>query len=150
MDNYDVLNNKEKFYSKTTGEVMLDLLNKTFEIPDTFQAGLAIVEEEYIARPDLVSLALYGDDIYADIICKLNGISNPFELNAGMTLLLPSFDSLKDFTIKSSQKWAESELVNPTVSAPQPKHTNQPRQPNEAVIGDSRFNIDRTSQIVVY
>jgi len=52
------------------------------------------VENYYIARPDLISLAVYGDDKYADVICKINGLSNPFELNEGMYLYTPDIDTI--------------------------------------------------------
>ena len=59
------------------------------------------VEPSQIARPDLLSYDLYGDELYADILCKLNGISNPLELNEGMIIIIPSPDDLDKFVINS-------------------------------------------------
>ena len=67
--------------SKSTGTVRcLDLLAAPVnsDAKMSYQNDVIIVNEYYVARPDLISLAVYGDDKYADIICKFNGISNPF------------------------------------------------------------------------
>ena len=69
---------------------MVDLGSPTFHIPDTFRGAMYEVEPSQIARPDLLSYDLYGDELYADILCKLNGISNPLELNEGMIIIIPS------------------------------------------------------------
>ena len=56
---------------------------------------MVFVEKYYVARPDLISLAIYGNDKYADIICKVNGISNPFELNEGMIIYTPDISDIE-------------------------------------------------------
>lgn len=66
-----------------------DLLTQTYNGKYRGGGRIVEVEEYYVARPDLISLAVYGDDKYADILCKINGISNPFELNKGMYLFAP-------------------------------------------------------------
>ena len=76
-----------------------DLLADSFNIDAESQGKLIVVNKYYIARPDLISLAVYGDDKYADIICKINGISNPFELNENMTLFIPSINYLSNYII---------------------------------------------------
>ena len=53
-----------------------DLLAKTFNDNRGYYPQVIIVNEYYVARPDLISLAMYGDDKYADVICKINGILN--------------------------------------------------------------------------
>ena len=72
----------------------IDLLASTFNDSATFSPQFIIVNENYVARPDLISLAMYGDDRYGDIICKLNGISNPFELNEDDVLIIPNIEYL--------------------------------------------------------
>jgi hypothetical protein len=105
------------------------------------------VSERYIARPDLISNDVYGDTIYTDLICKLNGISNPFELNKGMLLIIPSIDNIMDFMKTVSVE--ESDVIN-TTNKPTPKQKKEKRKANEAVIGDSRFKIDKNRGIVIY
>ena len=92
MLDYKILKNKGKLYKKNsdgTTEEFLDLLTKSCNSMDSTAGDIIIVNKYYIARPDLISLAVYGDDKYGDIICKINGISNPFELNEGMYLYTP-------------------------------------------------------------
>ena len=88
MLNYVTLLNKSTIYSEYLGEEVLSLLDETFIIPETFSFNVFQVTKDYIARPDLISNDAYGDTMYADVICKLNGISNPFELNENMALIL--------------------------------------------------------------
>ena len=101
MLNYIILNNKALMqFQDNDGTYMYgsDLLSESFFSIENDTKGwyetlkktctFCVVSKEYIARPDLVSLAFYKTDEYADIICKVNGISNPFELNENMVLLI--------------------------------------------------------------
>ena len=112
---------------------------------------LLTVTKEYVARPDLVSLAVFGSDEYADILCKLNGISNPFELNEGMVLMIPTFSNVATIFKRS----VKSELAKDSntigkVSKTNQKAKNATRNPSEQVIGDSTFVIDKKNKIVYY
>ncbi len=139
------LDNKGTYKSEYLGEEITNLLDKTFELPYRFACNIIEVEEDYIARPDLLAKEIYGDDIYTDLICKINGISNPFELNEGMYLLVPAIDELDSFIVKPNRVWSGDKKRNPT-----PKKKQDKRKPNEAVMGDQRFRIDPLSKIVIY
>lgn len=84
-----------------------DLLAESFNKEIQTQGKLVVVNKYYTARPDLISLAVYGDDKYADIICKVNGISNPFELNENMTLFIPSINYLSNYNINKLPEKSE-------------------------------------------
>jgi hypothetical protein len=144
---HTVLNNKQTIKSDWLNDVIINLNDSTFYIPETYQYDVIEVSERYIARPDLIANDVYGDTIYTDLLCKLNGISNPFELNKGMLLIIPSMDSIMDF-MKSVSK-AESDVVDDIVK-PTPKKKNEKRKANEAVVGDTRFKIDKNRGIVIY
>ena len=91
MLDYNILSQKPNITVVKNGEYVTykDLLSQTYN-GNFIQGGrMVYVEKYYTARPDLISLAVYGDDKYGDIICKINGISNPFELNEGMYLYTP-------------------------------------------------------------
>lgn len=91
MLDYNILSQKPDITVVKDGKYVTykDLLSQTYN-GNFIQGGRIVkVEEYYVARPDLISLAIYGDDKYGDIICKINGISNPFELNKGMYLYTP-------------------------------------------------------------
>jgi hypothetical protein len=47
------------------------------------------------ARPDLVTVRVYGDQQLWEALLKYNGVSNPFSLEAGYILLTPPFNDLE-------------------------------------------------------
>lgn len=149
-----VLAQKTEFYSEYLGENIINLLDRSFDIPSNYSAHLYKVEEEYEGRPDLLSLDLFGDERYADIICKLNGVSNPYELAAGQYLLIPSIGSTEKFYIQPAQAWREPTTPKDSDATkyiiPVLKKKTAKRKPNEAIVGDKRFNIDPISKIVIY
>lgn len=52
-----------------------------------------VVTEDDICRIDLISLKYYREASYVDYILKYNGISNPFSINVGDVLLIPSTET---------------------------------------------------------
>lgn len=149
MINHTVLNNKSTMYSSWLQEPVINLSDPTFQIPESYQFELVEVSEKYTARPDLISYDLYGDSLYSDLLCKLNGISNPFELNEGMILTIPSPDCIMDF-IKIPDNDELDFNVDTVYNKPVAKAKTQKRKANEAVIGDSRFKIDPINGVVIY
>ena len=133
-----------------SGENHYDLLYQTFRIPKDFKYNVYVVTDEYVARPDLLSLHVYGTVNYADVLCKLNGISNPFELNDGMYIVAPDANDIPLFyTIDHSKEDAIQSGV--TIDAKKlQKKKNETRRANEQVVGDRNFRIDRNSKIVIY
>ena len=144
-----ILNNKTMFHSDFLDEDMWNLLDTTYQMPDNFDFIIyEVAEEKYIGRPDLVSLDYYGDAMYADVICKLNGISNPFELNVGMLLALPAHKDINNFITTPSLDDRELDVENQ--NKPKPKTKNEKRKPNEAIVGNKRFKIDPAAGIIMY
>ena len=154
MLDYKLIEYKQKIHSKND-DIYLDLLSKSYNPNITLRGYPTVVNKYYVARPDLISLAAYGDDSYADIICKINGISNPFELNEDDIIFIPSFEYIRDFTKNYGEK---SELVeDPKTDEIIPKNKddyrkqkNDDRTPNDMVIGESNFVIDRSLGLVFY
>lgn len=146
---HTVLNNKSTIYSDWLQETVINLTDPTFIIPKSYQYEILEVTEKYVARPDLLSKDIYGDTMYSDLLCKLNGISNPFELNEKMLMIIPSPDCIMDF-MKTPTPSECDEAINNSIKKPIAKQKNQKRKANEAVIGDARFNIDKTRGIVIY
>jgi len=77
--------------TRTDGaETIVDLAAKTLKsLSIKFQTIAKVIDGEQ-ARPDLVSVRVYGEDSYQDQICKVNGISNPFSLDLDDTLVIPN------------------------------------------------------------
>lgn len=146
---HTVLNNKKQIYSDWLQENVVNLGDISFVIPNTYQYEVVELNERYIARPDILSKDVYGDTMYADLLCKLNGISNPFEMNAGMLVIIPSPDCIMDFMYKPSI--TECDTNNDSASnKPVAKQKNEKRKANEAIVGDSRFKIDSARGIIIY
>lgn len=145
---YRVLDEKTIIKSRfLDDEDIYNYLDTTFEIPDTFVADVVEVSEDYVCRPDLVSLKAYSDDSYTDIICKVNGISNPFELNKGDLLILPAFGDLQNFYVRPN---VEDTSDSTDKKTPVAKRKNEKRKANEAVTGDKRFSIDKNKRVIIY
>ena len=153
MLKYDILHNKPTI--DINGEEGLDLLTKSLNFVDGAQQGNFLqVNEYYVARPDLISLAVYGDDKYADIICKLNGISNPFELNEKMVLFIPTLEYMNFIinkeTAKKTNKIVEEDTISANLKVGAQKQKNEKRSPSEQVIGDTNFIVDKSLGVVFY
>jgi hypothetical protein len=146
---YLVLNSKKEIRSDYLGESIYNMLDYTFEIPYNFSYNIFETTKEYIARPDLISLDAYGDAMYADIICKLNGISNPFELNEGIKLIIPTPEDIANFVVEPSIKDSDENWMN-FGGGGLMKTKNSKRQANEAIIGDTRFKIDKKNRVIIY
>jgi hypothetical protein len=149
MLDYSVLNLKTTIHSDYLGEDIYDMLNYTFQIPNNYSYNIFEVTKEYIARMDLISYDAYGDTMYTDVLCKLNGISNPFELNEGMKLIIPTPDDISSFIVEPSIKdrdanWGPSNTMATT------KTKKSKRQANEAILGDKRFKIDKARGVIIY
>jgi len=150
---YGLLSHKTKI-TKDNVEC-LNLLSQTYnnDIDLDGNVTLVTVTHEYIGRPDLVSLAIYGNDRYADVLCKLNGISNPFDLNEGMELVCP-VPSIVDQLIDNKTSEVDDSLVDDSPILK--KETNnkktydEERSPNEATITDHNYTITNDNVLVLY
>lgn len=144
-----LLKNKPIIHSDTLNEDIIHLGAITFQMPDWVSYTVYQVGKAHVARPDLISRIMYGTDIYGDFLCKINGISNPFEINEGDILIVPDFDNIYQF--------AMTDLYDDTIdqensksNSPQPKRKNEKRKANDAIIGDTRFKIDKDNRVIIY
>lgn len=96
MLNYATIQSKPEVTIVKDGvsTTMKDLTTKSIKDFDNISSNIFVVNKYCIARPDLVSLVIYGSDKYGDLICKFNGISNPFELNEGMIIQCPELSEM--------------------------------------------------------
>lgn len=69
---------------------VVDIAARTLKSINARMQTIAKVVDGEQARPDLVSLRVYGEDTYQDQICKMNGISNPYSLNIDDVLVIPN------------------------------------------------------------
>ena len=132
-------------------DLLASPLNASVEIKDSME--IVVVNKYYIARPDLISLAVYGSDEYGDFICKFNGISNPFELNEDMILYIPSISDINNILSKSGE--GACELIKSDSSIKRKvniytKKKTDARSPSMAVVGDVNYVIDKSNGLVFY
>ena len=141
-----LLKNKPKIFSSTVGEDIIHLGAQTFRMPTWAAYTIYTVSKSHIARPDLISRIMYGTEMYGDFLCKVNGISNPFEINEGDVLIIPNLNNMADFMIEDTY----NDSMEETDDKPKPKQKNEKRKANEAVIGDTRFKIDKENHVIIY
>ena len=144
-----LLENKSEIQSKVLKERIFNMLDKTFVIPESFDYEAVEVTKDFIARMDLISKFAYGTDKYQDILCKLNGISNPFELNECNIVIVPSISDINRFYYQETylEKDPDTKKLD---RKPIPKEKKEKRKPNEAVVGDKRYKIDKNRKVIVY
>lgn len=144
-----LLTYKSELKSNVLDTQIINLLDKTFQMPDDFQYNVIEVTEGFIGRMDLISKQVYGDTKYQDVLCKLNGISNPFELNAGTVLVLPDVSYIDEFYYFEDPEERDPDSSE-SMNKPVAKTKKEKRKPNEAVIGEKRFRIDPNRKVIVY
>lgn len=147
MLNNSILRFKKEIHSKVLDDDVIDLLSKNFVVPDEFSYRLVKIGPDMVARPDLLSYSLYSDDGYGDLICKLNGIQDPFELNTDMVVLCPSPEDIWRFITEDD--YVEEDSIG-AKQAPKPKKKKEKRRPMDATQDDVRYTIDSGRRIVVY
>lgn len=146
---------KKNATSNETKEESLDLLVKTYNIDEMYvhPISVCIVNKFYVARPDLLSLAFYGSDAYGDIICKANGISNPFELNEGMVIEIPSLQDLETYFTNRERGHCEMIESNSTINKKYNIHqklASEVRSPAQQIVGNKNYIVNRDLGLVFY
>lgn len=152
MLDYKILNTKPSI--SENGDEYMDLLANNYKVTDEVPNGTFVtVTENYVARPDLISQAMYGTDDYADIICKYNGISNPFELNKDDLLFIPNMEFVSECVRavnKPSTRVKENNKLNIVVNNDHRKKLNEKRTANELTVNNENYIIDKSLGIVFY
>lgn len=151
---YKILNKKPII--TRNGVKFQDLAVQTIDPNVEISGSFLVVNKYYVARPDLIALAVYGDDRYADILCKVNGISNPFELNENDVIILPHVETLMDLTNMSPVESVfvdgknNNELVTGFMDTELQRDVNSSRSPNEQTKGMTNIVIDEENGLILY
>lgn len=121
MLNLKTISNKKTFV-KRNGEVVTDLIKRAVTFLGVrINSGKAyVVNEETAMRADLIANYFYQDQGFCDVLLKYNGYSNPFSLNVGDILRIPSTEDLSRFTnvsglqeISNSRKKSTNLVLSP-------------------------------------
>lgn len=151
MLDYNIIKNKQ--IVKNNNIIFYDLLSSSININEIPYQNTLIVSEYYVARPDLISFAIYGTDEYADIICKINGISNPFELNKGMVINIPNISFIDRYLNENNfnSEFITNENKNIFENLENvKKYSNEKRSPNNQLVGEENFIIDKSLGVIFY
>jgi hypothetical protein len=107
----------KNIFTKLNGDVIIDLISSTFSFEKIGKTteGFIRVKSEEVMRPDLVSVRIYSDQKYYELLLKYNGISNPFSIDENEILLAPSFKNLESSVVppkKIVDKGAQVKTTN--------------------------------------
>lgn len=67
------------------------------------------ISKKFVMRPDLVSIAHYGNDTGTEMILKWTGISNPFSLSEDDLLRIPNYESAKAVLLAGTEDQTTSD-----------------------------------------
>lgn len=106
-----ILENKKLI--KKDGVLFVDLTTTSVRYK---QSGTVIdafyIGEDMVMRIDSASYAAYGNTDNYDILCKYNGISNPFSLDVGQLLKIPDLSFMLNSIENPSQATVADEVRN--------------------------------------
>lgn len=104
---------KKPLLKKDDGFVIRDLTVSIFDFNSNnyinYQAYR--VPMEYQMRCDLIAQSVYNNTLYAEVILKFNGISNPFTISNGDVILIPDLNSAKQ-NIKNEGEQTDNSAEN--------------------------------------
>ena len=86
---------KKPFFTTGDGNIIRDLTRSMFDFSSNNYTSFNMfrISADYVMRPDLISQAVYNNILYTEYILKYNGISNPFSLQEGDVILIPTLES---------------------------------------------------------
>ena len=86
---------KKPIFKKPDGIEIKDLTASMFNLQSSNEITYNVyrVPKDFAMRPDLIAAAVYNNSLYAEIILKYNGISNPFSIDEGDIILVPDLGS---------------------------------------------------------
>jgi hypothetical protein len=118
MKGISILDNKPVI-GTTEDDLRLDLAYPSIQNTKTFVDSFAvIVKKGEEMRADILSLNIFSNPYYYDLILKYNGVSNPFSINEGEVFFSPELVDLTDNMTpsgkqKQSQLSVREQYINP-------------------------------------
>jgi hypothetical protein len=135
-------------------EQLPKLSDNTYDLTQlTFEEIEGVVFKEYVVqkgeemRIDLVCQSIFGNVDYVDLICSLNKIENPLNIQEGAILRYP-LTSLELFRIQPKDQLEINTLLNPNkvsrkdVSRSDYNDNSQSLPPTILPSGTNQFNIE--------
>ena len=94
------------------GESIIDLTSRSLSYTEDTPVVIdqSFVADDVVMRPDTLSYIFYGSTDFFDLICKFNGISNPFALDRDQYVLAPDLRYMQDCLVDPSQTNITSDI----------------------------------------
>jgi hypothetical protein len=93
-----------EMYGETIVDLTLKLSNDRTKITAKDIRKTYIISGDMVAKPTILSKFIYGREDSVDLMCHINGYSNPFSINAGDKLIVPDEESaIKMFMITDNE-----------------------------------------------
>lgn len=101
---------KKPIFTRPDGTVVRDLTQTMLNLQSRAFVNYTLyrVPRDYVMRPDLISKAVYNNSLYAEIILKYNGISNPFSINEDDVILIPDLNDAEQKIKEPADSMEES------------------------------------------
>jgi hypothetical protein len=102
---------RKPLFKKRDGNIVRDLTQTMFDFKANNYINYSVyrVPTDYEMRPDLIAQSVYNNTIYAEYILKYNGISNPFSIDKGDIILIPSLETARQNTKKQGEGAEDSD-----------------------------------------
>ena len=128
-----IIKNKEEILDLTSSSVSYPIEDPL--IVDSFFCG-----DDMCMRPDLASYAAYGVSDYFDVICKFNGISNPFALDRDTYMLIPDLKYMDSVIINNDNKNIAEDIRSQYIDVSKESNIDPKRLEFEKTLEELRKN----------
>jgi hypothetical protein len=140
---------RKPLFKKRDGNIVRDLTQTMFDFKANNYINYSVyrVPTDYEMRPDLIAQSVYNNTIYAEYILKYNGISNPFSIDKGDIILIPSLETARQNTKKQGEGSEDSDSKRIRNSYKYIDPTKAPRRDKDIEKFDQRNLGKKDSQL---
>lgn len=124
-ENKKVFNPNPEEASNSFGIWDLTSSSISYENINVSSRKLFIVTEDLRMRPDLISTYQIGDDTMAGSLMKINGISNPFAIDEGQYMVIPTPGLVKNTYMSKKTKNSSQSTSNENTTLDQLKKSQE-------------------------
>lgn len=106
------IDNKPLIKDKKGNEIV-DLTKSVFNrnVGSTVNFTSYAISERFVMRPDLISIAHYGDDTGTELILKYTGISNPFSIYEDDIMRIPAYADARAAMQNTGEESKDAEVT---------------------------------------
>ena len=103
---FDYSIDNKPIVSDSKGNEIVDLTKSIFDrrAEATTNYSTYAISKRFVMRPDLISIAHYGDDSGTELILKWTGISNPFSIDEDDLMRVPDYEAAKSVLRRGNEE----------------------------------------------